>query len=47
MMGDRARQFIFKRYTWNNIATQLIEGYQSILLKDSRSKILKDPIREF
>lgn len=31
IIGDRARQFILENYTWDKIATQLIEVYQSIL----------------
>lgn len=30
-MGDRARQFILANYTWDRIATQLIEVYTAIL----------------
>lgn len=30
-MGDRARQFIFEYYTWEAIATQLIEVYEGSL----------------
>ncbi|MGJ3247546.1 MAG: glycosyltransferase [Elainellaceae cyanobacterium] len=30
-MGDHARQFILENYTWDKIAAQLIEVYQSIL----------------
>lgn len=30
-MGDRARQFIQENYTWDKIATDLIEVYQAIL----------------
>jgi glycosyltransferase involved in cell wall biosynthesis len=31
MMGDRARQFIFEHYTWEQIAKQLIQTYTAIL----------------
>jgi len=30
-MGDRARQFVLTHYTWDRIATQLIELYTAIL----------------
>lgn len=30
-MGDRARQFIFDHYTWNQIASRLIQVYNDIL----------------
>ncbi|MBE9100630.1 glycosyltransferase [Vacuolonema iberomarrocanum] len=34
-MGDRARQFIFEHYTWDKVATQLMNVYQAILNKQS------------
>jgi len=33
-MGDRARQLIFEKYTWNRIASNLIEVYKAILKKE-------------
>jgi glycosyltransferase involved in cell wall biosynthesis len=33
-MGDRARQLIFEKYTWNRIASNLIEVYTAILKKE-------------
>ncbi|MEO1521279.1 MAG: glycosyltransferase, partial [Cyanobacteria bacterium J06633_2] len=30
-MGDRARQFILENYTWDKIASQLIETYDAII----------------
>lgn len=33
-MGDRARQLIFKQYTWERIATRLIEVYISVIHND-------------
>jgi glycosyltransferase involved in cell wall biosynthesis len=47
VMGDRARQFILKNYTWDQIATDLIRVYQAIVdrqpipsFTDSESPIL-------
>lgn len=37
MMGDRARQFIFENYTWNQIAINLMNIYQSILEQKTAS----------
>ncbi len=34
-MGDRARHFIFEKYTWEQIASQLQEVYTNILQKKS------------
>lgn len=31
VMGDRARQFILENYTWDKIASQLIETYDAII----------------
>lgn len=33
-MGDRARQLIFEKYTWNRIASNLIEVYTAILKQE-------------
>ena len=33
-MGDRARQFIFEQYTWDNLSKIMIEHYQNILKKN-------------
>jgi len=30
-MGDRARQYVLKHYTWDAIATQLIDVYGEIV----------------
>ncbi len=42
-MGDRARQFILQNYTWDNIATQLIDVYKEILAKHSNP--ILDPVQ--
>ncbi|WP_042341406.1 glycosyltransferase [Calothrix sp. PCC 7507] len=38
-MGDRARQFILKTYTWDKISTELVLLYSSILNKKFRSNL--------
>ena len=35
MMGDRARQFIFEHYTWEQIARRLIQIYTGILTQNT------------
>jgi glycosyltransferase involved in cell wall biosynthesis len=32
-MGDRARQFIFKNYTWDNIANNMTNAYKKLKIK--------------
>jgi glycosyltransferase involved in cell wall biosynthesis len=29
-MGDRAREFIFQNYTWDKMASRLVEAYREI-----------------
>jgi glycosyltransferase involved in cell wall biosynthesis len=41
-MGDRARQFIFDRYTWNSIAAKLLEVYTAILDRKPLSNLSLD-----
>ncbi|MEP0911403.1 glycosyltransferase [Leptolyngbya sp. GB1-A1] len=36
-MGDRARQFIFENYTWDSIAANLIQVYQTIINSSSQA----------
>jgi glycosyltransferase involved in cell wall biosynthesis len=38
-MGDRARQFIFEQYTWDHVATKMIEVYSRITHKTSVSSL--------
>lgn len=42
--GDRARQFILEHYTWDKIASQLIEVYQSILENRHNSGFTSNPL---
>ena len=40
-MGNRARQFIFENYTWNNISKIMIETYKDILTKNHQAQGIK------
>jgi glycosyltransferase involved in cell wall biosynthesis len=33
-IGDRARKFIFEKYTWDNISKMMIETYKNIIIKN-------------
>ncbi|MGB3495756.1 MAG: glycosyltransferase [Elainellaceae cyanobacterium] len=39
-IGDRARQFIEAHYTWEQVASRLIDTYQSILIRESNFRRL-------
>lgn len=42
-MGDRARDFIFRNYTWDRIAENLCEVYQAIIYKKPLPESVRNP----